>query len=210
MLVGMGSTTSDGVTPRKPRPRRDEVRTRILGAAAAVVAERGLAAATIDQVATAAGFTKGAVYSNFASKDELFLALLEAQATARVATVEESLLRARDVPEALAAVGAELARADPAATLLAVEFWQRAVRDPAVRPAYVRSRRALRARITEVADGFLRSRPTAQGWDAPSLAVVVMALANGLAFEELADAEAVPPGLAPRVLGAVLSGPAPG
>ena len=79
MLGVVTGTTPSGVTSRTPRPRRAEVRTRILDAAAAVVAERGLAAASLDQVAAAAGFTKGAVYSNFASKDELFLALMAAE-----------------------------------------------------------------------------------------------------------------------------------
>src|SRR4051812_35493315 len=115
ILVGVAGTSAPGVTPRTSRPRRDQVRTRVLDAAAAVVADRGLATATIDQVAAAAGFTKGAVYSNFASKDELFLALLEAQVASRVAGVERLLREAPDLPAALAAVGAELARADPVA-----------------------------------------------------------------------------------------------
>ena len=201
----MAGTTPGAVTPRTPRPPREEVRTRILDAAARVVAERGLAGASLDQVAAAAGFTKGAVYSNFASKDELFLALLEAQSAARVTAVEESLQRTRDLPEALTAVGRELTRTDPAGELLFVEFWQRAVRDPAVREAFVRSRRALRARIAAVVEAFLRSRPEAATWDAQSLTVVLLALANGLALEELPDPGAVPADVVPRVLGALVT-----
>jgi AcrR family transcriptional regulator len=180
------------------------VRARILAAAAEVVAERGLAAASLDQVAAAAGFTKGAVYSNFASKDELFLTLLEEQVARRVATVEEALREARNVPEALAAVGAELTRPDPAGQLLAVEFWQRAVRDEGVRAAFVRSRQGLRARVAEVVAEFLRVRPVTAGWDATSLTLVVVALANGLAMEELAEPGVVPPDLVPRVLGSLV------
>jgi AcrR family transcriptional regulator len=203
----VAGTSSGGVTPRTPRPRREEVRTRVLAAAASVVAERGLAAATLDQVAAAAGFTKGAVYSNFASKDELFLALLEDQARDRVTRVETALAGAPDVPAALAAVGAELAGADPAGQLLLVEFWQRAVRDPQVRAAFVASRRALRARVEEVVAGFLRTRPAAPGWDAARIALVVVALANGLALEALPDPGAVPQDLAAQVLGALLEPP---
>src|ERR1022692_3114734 len=47
-------------------------------AAAQVFAERGFHGATLDAVASAAGFSKGAVYSNFKNKEDLFLALLEA------------------------------------------------------------------------------------------------------------------------------------
>jgi AcrR family transcriptional regulator len=204
MLPCVTGTTPPGVTSRTPRPRRPEVRTRILDAAAAVVAERGLAAATLDQVAAAAGFTKGAVYSNFASKDELFLALLETQVADRVAGVERTLAAARTVPEALAAVSAELARPDPQAQLLLGEFWQRAVRDPAVAEAFAESRRRLRARVVDAAAAFLAGLPEDPGWTPEALALVVVALANGLAFEELADPGSVPPGLAARVLGALV------
>jgi AcrR family transcriptional regulator len=175
----------------------------VLEAAAAVVAERGLAGATLDQVAAAAGFTKGAVYSNFASKDELFLALLQEQVTARVEGVERALRDTPDLPAALAAVGRDLARPDPVAQLLLVEFWQRAVRDPAVRGPFVEFRRELRARIAAVVDEVLRTRSATPGWDADSLALVVMALANGLALEALPDPDAVPEDLVPRVLGAL-------
>lgn len=201
----MKSTTATGVTPRTPRPRREEVRTRVLEAAAGVVAERGFAGATLDQVAASAGFTKGAVYSNFGSKDELFLALLEAQIARRVATVESALRSAPDLPAALAAAGSELARVDPAAQLLQVEFWQRAVRDPEVRNRFVRFRREVRARIADVVREVLRERPVTPGWDAESLALVVVALAQGLALEALPDPGAVPEGLVTRVLAALVA-----
>jgi AcrR family transcriptional regulator len=191
------------VTPRTSRPRREQVRTRVLEAAAAVVAERGAGAATLDQVAAAAGFTKGAVYSNFASKDELFLALLQEQVTARVEGVERALRDTPDLPAALAAVGRDLARPDPVGQLLFVEFWQRAVRDPAVRGPFVEFRRQLRARIAAVVDEVLSARSAAPGWDADSLALVVMALANGLALEAMPDPDAVPEDLVPRVLAAL-------
>ena len=176
----------------------------MLEAAAEVVAERGLAGASLDQVAAAAGFTKGAVYSNFASKDELFLALLEDHSARRIQAVQGALARARGVPEALAAVAAELGRPDTGSQLLLVEFWQRAVRDRAVRSAFVRSRRALRARVADAAAGFLDAHPAADGngrpWDPAELAVVLVALANGLALEALPDPDAVPEGAVDRVL----------
>src|SRR6478609_1674238 len=131
MLLSMSDTRHGSAIPatpaRVPRPRKDEVRGRVLRAAGAVFAERGFAAATLDQVAAAAGFTKGAVYSNFGSKDELFLALMEAEAADRVDVVENSLRETGDLAGALAAVGAELSRRDSTWQLLFLEFWQRAV-----------------------------------------------------------------------------------
>ena len=66
-----------GVRRLTPEMRRDQIRTYLLEAAAAVFAARGFHAATLDEIAAAAGFTKGAIYSNFGSKEELFLALVD-------------------------------------------------------------------------------------------------------------------------------------
>jgi AcrR family transcriptional regulator len=64
------------VTRLTREQRRDLTRQQLLAAAAVVFSTRGYHAASIDDVADAAGFTKGAVYSNFASKEDLFLALI--------------------------------------------------------------------------------------------------------------------------------------
>ncbi|WP_164984034.1 TetR/AcrR family transcriptional regulator [Cellulomonas endophytica] len=66
-------------TPRRPAPssRRERTRERLLDAAYEVFAETGVAAASVEEVCERAGFTRGAFYSNFATKEELFSALLE-------------------------------------------------------------------------------------------------------------------------------------
>lgn len=57
-------------------PRRAKTRERLIEAAAEAVAEKGFNATSLDAIAAKAGLTKGAIYDNFASKDELFLALI--------------------------------------------------------------------------------------------------------------------------------------
>ena len=202
----MAGTSQRDVTPRMPRLRKEEVRARVVRAAGEVFAERGFAAASLDQVAAAAGFTKGAVYSSFASKDELFLALLQTVTGERVAAVEEVLRTTPDLAGALAGVGAQLSRRDPSWQLLYLEFWQRALRDPAVRPAFVAARRELRDRISEVVARFLTDHPARTGWDAETLTVVLLALVNGLALESLPDPAGVPGDVLPRVLADLLAG----
>src|ERR1019366_10573898 len=58
--------------------RRQQTRDYLLSAAERVFAERGFHAASLDEVAAVAGFSKGAVYSNFKNKEDLFLALFKA------------------------------------------------------------------------------------------------------------------------------------
>ena len=74
---------TDVVTSR----RRDLTRQRLLDAAAEVFAEVGLDAASVEAICERAGFTRGAFYSNFDSKDELFLELAGRVAGERVAAV---------------------------------------------------------------------------------------------------------------------------
>ena len=56
---------------------RSATRERLLDAAGAVFAERGFAASTIEDICDRAGFTRGACYSNFETKDELLVQLLD-------------------------------------------------------------------------------------------------------------------------------------
>src|ERR1700704_7148483 len=61
----------------RTRPTRDDTREKLFEAAARVFEEQGINAASIETIAAAAGFTRGAFYSNFTSKDELIIAMLE-------------------------------------------------------------------------------------------------------------------------------------
>lgn len=68
---------------------RENTRARLLEAAAQVFAENGLEGATVEAVCERAGFTRGAFYSNFESKDELFLMLAASVAESRMRAVRE-------------------------------------------------------------------------------------------------------------------------
>jgi AcrR family transcriptional regulator len=71
--------------------RRTHTRDRLMAAALQVFAERGVLGASVEVICEAAGFTRGAFYSNFADKDALVLALLQASTTAQFAAAERSL-----------------------------------------------------------------------------------------------------------------------
>src|SRR5580765_6777154 len=77
--------------PLTPERRRAMTREHLLDAAAIVFARDGYHGASLDDVAAAAGFTKGAVYSNFKNKEDLFLALLEDRTDRQLAVVSDVL-----------------------------------------------------------------------------------------------------------------------
>lgn len=188
------------------------MRERLLAAAGALFAERGYEQTSLDQVAAAAGFTKGAVYSNFGSKDELFLALMDAHVEQRVQQVRDALQEPHDVAHTGQLVGDRLTAAldeDREWDLLFLDYVLRAARDPQVHERFVAHRRRVRALVVDAVREVLGSLPGPQtGLDAEAIAGAVLALATGLGIERLAEPEAVPDDLLGRVL-QVLQPPPP-
>src|SRR5271166_4734292 len=88
------------IEPLTPERRRQQTREHLLQAAAQVFAERGFHGASLDEVAAAAGFTKGAVYSNFKNKEDLFLALLEDAYTRELSALKDTMEHSDVPPEA--------------------------------------------------------------------------------------------------------------
>src|ERR1039458_4428472 len=135
------------------RPKREVVRRRLLDAALEVFAERGFDTANLDQVAAAAGLSKGAIYSNFTSKDELFYAMMSEQVLVRVESVRTALAaRTGDgyEPQNIRDIGGLLTAAFTEQRewrLVFLDFWRRAVRDDDVRVRFIAHRRTLRDAI---------------------------------------------------------------
>jgi AcrR family transcriptional regulator len=196
--------------PRKRvRPTRAETRARLLAAAGKVFAQRGYDRASLEDVAAAAGLTKGAVYSSFASKDKLFYALMSERIGERLQLATAAVPRessAGEITREAAAGLAELMGSQADWHLLFIEFWARAVRDPALRKDFARHRRAARAVIAR----FLEQQAARAGVELPApaeqLAIAVLALSNGIAIEHLADPETVDPTILTPILGLLLDG----
>jgi AcrR family transcriptional regulator len=90
---------SDGSFPSEGKKSRS--RTRLVEAAADAIAEKGFQRTSLDDIAARAGMTKGAIYSNFKSKEDLFLAVMAAK-NLRITPVLESGLDARTLMRRLA------------------------------------------------------------------------------------------------------------
>lgn len=218
---GMVGGESRPFPPRRKREKRSEVKARILSVAYGIFAERGFEGASLERVAEAAGFSKGAVYSNFASKDELFYELVAARIDERAEAVRAAAARrlssasgalspsdaaifARLAGEELRGMGA----ADPAWQMLFIEFWLRCSRSEELRAKFAEKRRAMRkgiaANVREAAAAAGIELGEAESMD---IATTVLALSNGLGIEGLIDPAAVRPELFGEILARIV-GPA--
>ena len=206
----LGSTAGAGASLAYParirRPGREAVRRRLLDAALEVFAEFGFEHASLDQVAATAGLTKGAVYSNFAGKDDLFFAMMSDQVMSRVEAVQ-AILAANPVDaqprQTLQDVGRVLTEAFTEQRdwqLVYLDFWRRAIRDDEVRARFVAHRKVLRGAIADRVRQVLDGAPTPGGFTVDDVVTVVLALSNGLVIEQYVAPEFVSDGLFGRVL----------
>ncbi|MGN6218173.1 MAG: TetR/AcrR family transcriptional regulator [Microbacterium sp.] len=123
-------------------PRREATRQKLLDAAALVFAEVGVDAASVEAICERAGFTRGAFYSNFETKDELMLALTERVAGEKIDDVAERVAalqaRGEDLePGALVRQLLDAAFDKKQGILLTSEIRTRAMRDPRLAKTYI-------------------------------------------------------------------------
>jgi len=205
----MGTPASIPNSPpvvRAGRPKREVVRRRLLDAALEVFAEHGFDTANLDQVAAVAGLTKGAIYSNFTGKDELFYAMMSEQVLARVESIRTVLAaRTADAHHAqdLRDIGGLLTEAFTEQRewrLVFLDFWRRAVRDDDVRARFIAHRRTLRDAIAASVQQIMGAVPPVDDFTIDDVVTVVLALSNGLAIEQYVDPSTVSADLFGRVL----------
>lgn len=197
------------LTQRVTRPKREDVRQRLLKAAQTQFTATGYDKTSLDQIAEAAGFSKGAIYSNFTNKEELFLTLMDQQVRERIRVVRDGSAIPSPSPGLHATIGAQ-AQAEVVASdigrtlvsliiqdaewqLLFLEYVTRVARDPASLELFTQRRRNIRTVVASAAADLLG--PDHQVWKQftpETIALVVLALSNGLAIERIADPEGVP------------------
>lgn len=145
------------MTDLEARPatrRREQTRSRLLDAAHEVFAEVGMGAASVETICERAGFTRGAFYSNFESKEELFLALITQLSEAKMTAVAERVralpVDAGDDPVALVrhVVGVSLG-ANMKSDLFA-EIQAQAMRDERMAAAYLAWQQDTRERVERI------------------------------------------------------------
>jgi AcrR family transcriptional regulator len=182
------------MSPRLSRAEQnDRNRALLLDAARRVFLERGYYAATLDQIADEAGFSKGAVYSRFASKADMFLGLLADRIAERAAQNAELAAELAGTGNfgALLDLAEQAERGAPGWRLLVTEFRVHAARDPELNRRYA----ALHARtVNGVAQMFAEvSKENAAYLPVPpqQLAELWLAIETGRALEQIADPDAL-------------------
>jgi len=191
------------VTARRTRAEKQaETRAALLDAAARVIVRRGLGAASVEEIAAEAGFTRGAFYSNFASKDELFAALLQERVYAQYAQMARDVqaghrLSARETGEQLAEI-----QAHPDGTWLSplwLEVLAHAARDRQTRrlaAGFWSANRQLTAAALEQAFAEVGREPPVP---TDHLATALIAVDIGLALQHFVDPQAAPLHLYPEL-----------
>lgn len=186
-----------------PRLKRAEsqarTRQQILDAAAVVFARRGFHAASIDEVAEDASYTKGAVYSNFGSKEELFLAVLEARLHNQVEFFRGLAQQARQQRgQSLADLLPRLDDTDEVWCLLEFEFWLYALRNPTIGGRMAELYRQYRAELAPLAASYANPNLTPD-----EVVAGAIALYHGLTLQRHTDPDGIRPDLGARFLNAL-------
>ncbi|WP_175922466.1 TetR/AcrR family transcriptional regulator [Burkholderia latens] len=188
--------------------RRDATRERLLAAARAVFAEKGYAAASIEDIAAAAGYSRGAFYSNFRGKTEMLFELLRrdhddmATALQRIAATPAGSVD--DAQRALLACWRSHAARD-ASRLMWLEAQLQAARDPQFRAQFSALLRERQARATACIDAFVAHAGVSPALPAPVLALGLAALRDGVHACRAADARGTVDTLAEAVLAGFLT-----
>jgi AcrR family transcriptional regulator len=188
--------------------RTERNRSLVLRSARRVFLARGYHGATLERIAEEAGFSKGVMYSQFASKADLFLALLDARIKARAAE-NAKLVEGAVGDHGMAAFlegGARVAREEPEWALLVIEFRVHAARDPGLNERYA----ALHARTVDgIAHLFTQvyERAAEQPPLPPrQLAEALLAIDTGVALEHAANPNALKGSLVAEQLTRLLTG----
>jgi AcrR family transcriptional regulator len=182
--------------PLTPERRRAMTRQHLLDAAAIVFARNGFHGSTLDEVAATAGFSKGAVYSNFKSKDDLFLELFHERVDRQFAVVSEALEtgshhQADQFPRIRQILRSDASPWDESFVTLWLEFILYARRNPDAQKKLAASAQRARAQVQALIEREYEVLGVTPNYPTSDLAEIGMALFNGLGIDRLVDPTAV-------------------
>jgi AcrR family transcriptional regulator len=174
----------------RPRRRRAETVERLLDAALETFAEIGFAAASVEDICRRGGFTRGAFYSSFRTKDELFGALFTRETGRNLARAEQHLAGIEQEPDPVAAAVERCLstfRADRTWVLVHTEYRLHAARHPEAAAALREHSTALHTRLAELIETSAERAGVRLALPAGELARIVVALHDGVVITEIPE-----------------------
>src|SRR3979411_1063982 len=166
----------------RTRPTRDDTCEKLFGAAARVFEEQGIGGASIEGIAAAAGFTGGAFYSNFKSKDELIIAMLEDHVEQSIGLIRDLLERQKNLADFIDALKTmDRSQQDPLgrSPLLHMEMILFVARAEKRRPELAKRLRARRKLIADIVETTSMNSGRNPGLDPAWWGAIVLAMEDG-------------------------------
>ncbi|MEW1954079.1 TetR/AcrR family transcriptional regulator [Terrabacter sp. NPDC080008] len=196
--------------PPRVTARRQATRDRVLEAASEVFAERGFHGATVEDICERAGFTRGAFYSNFSSKDDLVVELSRRHSEALVERIRRAGKRAHPgADELLRDVFAALAdepRSQERWLVLTSEFTLHAIRDAGARRAWAAQQRRVRDELVAVVDEAVARQGLALPIPTEVFVRAAIALTQGSVSQRLIEPRSIGVGELERTVLPILLG----
>lgn len=190
--------------------RQAQTREDLIDAAEKLFTENGFHATSLDAVAVTAGYTKGAVYSNFSSKEDLFFAVYERRVDRHIAHVGELLDEPPDAREAIlrvvGAVGDLRRRRADGWMAVFLEFWTHVLRHPEHRARFGEAHKRAVAPFARAVERFAAQQGVTLPIPADQLATAMFAMENGIGLERLTDPEAADADLPIRLVQLIFEG----
>jgi AcrR family transcriptional regulator len=180
-------TTAAGLSRKE---KQAQTREALLEAALSLIAAEGLEGATIDAIAARAGYTKGAFYANFSSKQELFLVMLDQHFSEEAERLDQVLQPDREPVELARETGLDFVnriRAEPRWQSLYFQFAVYAVRDAEFRAELLQRYEVLIDRLEQIFARFATGYGFAPSVPLRELAEMTFFMADGFLLHQLLD-----------------------
>jgi AcrR family transcriptional regulator len=178
------------------KEKQAKTRSALLRSAAKLICRKGIGEASVEDISTDAGYTKGAFYANFKSKEEMFLVMLDERYAAELERLEAHLPGEGAPAEEVRASAEDFLRfirADPDWPRLYFEFVVYAARNPEFRDELATRNRAMRERIAQVIENWRRNWGADPDVDPPfpfeDIAQMLFCMADGFLIAQLVEPE---------------------
>ena len=179
----------------RTRPTRDDTCEKLFKAAARVFEEQGIGGASIEAITAAAGLTRGAFYSNFKSKDELIIAMLEEHVEQSIRRNLDLLARHKspsDYIDALKSMDRSLQDPLGRSPLLHMEMILFVARAAKRRPELAKRLRARRKLVADIVETTLKNSGKTRSVDPAWAGAILLAMEDGFRLHRLIDPETTP------------------